>query len=1214
MTTYIKDLIDLPDRVHSGDFVLKLAEGVAHPDQTLGPYVVTPELARNFDEALDFIRGAVQSNSSKAAYLHGSFGVGKSHFMAVLHLLLQQHPAAKAKEGLAEVVTRHNPWLEGKKFLLVPYHMIGQTSMEAAVLGGYVQRVRTLHPEAPIPGVYRAEGLFRDTLELRRSLGDEGFFERLNRRADSDWGDMEEGQWDAASFDLAADAPPGSELRSRLIGALVEEFFHSYRSVARGTEEAFVSLDDGLAIISRHARDLGYDALVLFLDELILWLATHAADQKFLNAEGPKVSKLVEAESADRPIPIVSFVARQRDLRELVGEGVTGAEQLGFADVLRWWEARFDTITLEDRNLPEIAARRILAPKSEAARQQIEQAWGQTARIRDEVMGVLLTPRLDRGAFRKVYPFSPALVETLIAVSALLQRERTALKVMLQLLVRQRDTLALGQIVPVGDLFDVIAEGDEPFTEGMRIHFENAKRLYHQKLRPMLEVEHGMEPGSALTQSAAQGVSAGFLADDRLVKTLLLAALVPQVESLKGLNAARLAALNHGSITAPIPGREKQEVLRRVRNWAAQVGEIKVGEEADPTVTLHLSGVDTEGILANAQAVDNPGNRRRKVREILFEQLGIEDRDELFLEHEILWRGTRRSFQVIFGNVRELTLESLATKGGSRKAVIDFPFDEPGHSPAEDQARLDDFRAEGRPARTLVWLPAFLSTQAQRDLGTLVKLDDILKSDDNFRRYASHLAAIDQAQARELLRNQRSSLRQRLIRYLEGAYGVDSAVPGSVDESCSPDSHYHSLDPSYTPQAPVGESLQPALGHLLSQMLESQYPAHPRFGVEEIKIGLLRKVQAEVERAAQAPDGRIAVDKPLRSLMLQIAVPLKLGEMGETHFALGRHWYSHFSRQVQGSITVGRLRAALDEPNPMGLPLHAQNLVILIYADQANRSFVLHGGPYPPRLEDLPDELELREQALPSPEDWDLAIQRAGKVFGLAVSPLRNATNVSDLAGKLKDASGQAAEACQAVMDRLDGLCRDWGLDAAAAARTRTAGAVLGLVRALAADEDPKRRVEFLATAEVQTSLDAMGTGFKKAEAMRGALDGTKWALFQGVAALADDRKTAADGVLAQLKEALTHDEYAIALGSRLVKLEGDAIGLLTPKLTPPKPPPEPVIVPPAGRKTVETVAETGLSAAAAGLLLADVQKKLAADASLMLDVSWTLYTPDGEQ
>jgi hypothetical protein len=267
------------------------------------------------------------------------------------------------------------------------------------------------------------------------------------------------------------------------------------------------------------------------------------------------------------------------------------------------------TITLEDRNLPEIAARRILQPRSEAARQQIEQSWHETECIRAEVMGILLTPNADRSVFRKVYPFSPALVETLIAVSSVLQRERTALKVMLLLLVGQRDTLELGQIVPVGDLFDVIAEGDEPFTEGVRIHFEHAKRLYYQKLLPMLEKEHGTTVAVARPLPYDDAKVRAFRADDRLLKTLLLAALVPQVDSLKRLNAARLAALNHGSIRAPIPGREKQEVLRRVRNRSAQVGEIKIGEEADPTVTLHLSGVDTEGILAKAQAVDNPGNR-----------------------------------------------------------------------------------------------------------------------------------------------------------------------------------------------------------------------------------------------------------------------------------------------------------------------------------------------------------------------------------------------------------------------------------------------------------------------------------------------------------------------------------------------------------------------------------------------------------------------------
>ncbi len=358
--TLIRDLIDIPERVHRDDFVLRLTESVTRPDETLKNYIVTPQLADAFNRALELIQGALGSNSSKAAYLHGSFGSGKSHFMAVLHLLLQQNAAARAKEGLEGVVTKHEEWLGGKRFLLVPYHMIGHPSMEAAVLGGYVRRVAQRHPEAPVPGVYRAEGLFEDARNLRERLGDEAFFQGLNEAAsgagggDGGWGDLS-ASWDGATFEAALTAPMGSEERSRLVATLVDSFFQGYRDVARGSEDAFVSLDDGLAIISRHARDLGYDGLVLFLDELILWLATHAADLKFLNEEGPKVSKLVEAETADRPIPIVSFVARQRDLRDLVGDQVTGAEQLGFADVLQWWEARFEMITLEDRNLPEIA-------------------------------------------------------------------------------------------------------------------------------------------------------------------------------------------------------------------------------------------------------------------------------------------------------------------------------------------------------------------------------------------------------------------------------------------------------------------------------------------------------------------------------------------------------------------------------------------------------------------------------------------------------------------------------------------------------------------------------------------------------------------------------------------------------------------------------------------------------------------------------------------
>ena len=135
----------------------------------------------------------------------------------------------------------------------------------------------------------------------------------------------------------------------------------------KNTEE-FVDLDDGLAVISAHAKEQGYDNVVLFLDELILWLASYAADQIFISREGNKVVKLVESNRADRPVPLVSFIARQRDLRDLIGKQVAGAEKLAFSDVLSHHEGRFGVINLEDRNLPAIAAKRILLPKSDATK------------------------------------------------------------------------------------------------------------------------------------------------------------------------------------------------------------------------------------------------------------------------------------------------------------------------------------------------------------------------------------------------------------------------------------------------------------------------------------------------------------------------------------------------------------------------------------------------------------------------------------------------------------------------------------------------------------------------------------------------------------------------------------------------------------------------------------------------------------------------------
>ena len=62
----ISELIDLPERVRKGDFVLNLSKGVTEPEKTVKDYVVTPQLTACFEDALGFIKSAVEAVSSKA--------------------------------------------------------------------------------------------------------------------------------------------------------------------------------------------------------------------------------------------------------------------------------------------------------------------------------------------------------------------------------------------------------------------------------------------------------------------------------------------------------------------------------------------------------------------------------------------------------------------------------------------------------------------------------------------------------------------------------------------------------------------------------------------------------------------------------------------------------------------------------------------------------------------------------------------------------------------------------------------------------------------------------------------------------------------------------------------------------------------------------------------------------------------------------------------
>jgi hypothetical protein len=1214
----ISDLLDLPQQVNKGDFVLNLSAGVsdANAAATLRNYVVTPQLTACFDQALGFIKGSVDSASSKACYLHGSFGSGKSHFMATLHLLLRNNPDARAIKELASVVSKHNAWTQGKKFLLVPFHMIGSRSMEQGILGQYANYVRQIHPEAPIPGVYLAESLFEDAKSLRQDIGDEGFFLKLNQNkaSGSGWGAIAAG-WDATSFDLAVAAPPGDKERTLLVGDLIGAFFRSYHNVAAGQDEAYLDLDKGLAVISQHAQALGYDALILFLDELILWLASHAADLSFIHRETQKLVKLVEAQNANRPVPLISFVARQRDLRKLIGDTVSGASKLNFEDSVDWSDGRFGVIKVEDRNLPMIANKRVLKPRSEATRQELDAAFEATAKIRKEVMDTLLANEYDREMFRLIYPFSPALMETLIAASSMLQRERTALKVMMQLLVEQHATLKVGDIVPVGDLYDAVAQGDEAFSQDMKVHFDNARKLYHEKLLPMLEAQHGARREELLGKPFDDLARINFVNDDRLLKTLLLAALVPGVNSLRSLNVSRLAALNHGTIRTPIPGKEAGAVLQKCKNWAAEVGEIKIGDEpANPTISIQLSGVDTEAILAAASHEDNPGNQLRMVRQLLFEELGIENADQMFLSYDFAWRNTARQCDVIYGNVRSLPDTSLTANGQTWKVIIDYPFDEPGHTSRDDQGKLQIY-SQNNPGdtRTLVWLPAFFAPAAIRDLSRMVIIEHVLQG-ERFNQYAAFLSPQDRSTAKTLMENQRSSLRERVQQHIEAAYGIRGSLSKSIDNSHELTDTFRSLYPGLDLQPPSASSLGGVLEDLLGQALSFEFPAHPSFGAE-IKSLHLRKVYDEVIKATSERDGRVLVEKSVRSLVKQIAEPLGLGEQGETHFVLGQRWKDHFTRKAAESgaaMTVYSLRKWINDPRPMGLPEECGNLIILIFAAQTNRSFFLHGAPFEAKLTNLPDELELRQQQLPPETAWVAAVERASRIFGVVSSPLLNASNLAKLADAIQTYAKQHIESCRQLASTLTGHIADFGIVKEKAPRYQTAEAVLDLLEAVL-DAKPAAVIEAVASMTPQTSEAAMGASLTSSADVVSAFAATQWRLFESIRSLQDDRADAAGFLLNRVSEALKNDQHVTALALVLRIEQNKAIDLLTPPATPPQPQVKPPITPPIeppvkpGKKVVDRGMRENISLAEAEYEIACLRKKSQGNQVARINVSWVI-------
>ncbi|SFD43794.1 hypothetical protein [Streptomyces aidingensis] len=1154
----LRDVLDIKEDMRAGDFKVELSGGFGSADELgrrIEEYVVTPQLADQFSAALGMVRGSLRKGASYAAYLHGSFGSGKSHFLSVLHAVLNGEPAVLGKPRLREVIAEHQDWLPGKRFLMVPYHLVGAANLDSALLGGYVSTVRKLHPDAPTPPVFRSDAMLADARGLREQLGDEAFTRLLNAAANvastantasaaassAGSGDeldeldelrpigwVEAVSWSAEDLDRAFAAPAGDPLRDRLVSALVSGPMKSYANSVRGDAAAYVPLENGLAAMSRHAASLGYDGLVLFLDELILWLQAHMRDRTFVNDEIMKLVKLIESGEADRPVPVISFVSRQRDLSQLIGADILGSDVKNMEKALEYLEERFTLINLEDRNLPEIIKERVLKPRP-GREQALESAFAGAEKFQQQVKDVLLDGEGATHAgwadFRAVYPLSPALLNVLVALSGALQRERTGLKLVQQLLEKNADT-RVGRLIPLGDLWDVLVDGTgAAFTDRLHNDSEAAQRFY-TKARAWLLAKYRSESHP------------DFLADDLFVKTLLLGALAPDVPALRRLTGARLAALNHGSVRSrTVPA--GHVVIRRMRELQAEFPtEVRADGEADPVFSLHLTDLDIEPLLDAVAEEDKAGVRRLWIRDRLWAAFGVTD-TQFVSEREIVWRGTRRTAEFVFGNVRDRSSlpdeQFTVSAPGNVRFVLDYPFDDSDAFPSDDFQRVEQLRTSGQVSQTLVWLPHFFSEQRNAQLGRLMRINFLLER-DRLADYTGNFPPDDRVKIRRQLEFGRDTLTKILTDALGEVYGIAAVQDGSVAVEVTEGRHLLSLQPEFPrPQPQAGKSFLDNAVHLADGLFSAVHPKHPDFGPDakgQLKAVTPAELRTALEWVTRAVDGggRVEVESHQLRQVKRIVEPMEIGTVHDGPLVLRSDWRTRINQAAArhgetGDLAVEDIRGWIaGDIGWTGLDKLTANLLIAVYALLDDRAWVLHSSPdvAAPDLNAIGPGWALRSQPMPAEEEYATARERAAQLFGIRSQPALFARNVNGLAQQVRLRAEQCEPAVvgiRAALERhaallgLDGADDDvhvggrgdgrGGADGSAPRLALLRDAAALLARLTRHRTDNTALVRALAAAPRTVEDKVLATTLSSAPAVLEALDDADWQMLRSVRGLA---------------------------------------------------------------------------------------------------------------
>ena len=896
MTT-LNDVFDLPDAgsLRATDFVVKLdaARDPKALKKLVDEYVVTPAVAEALPKLFNHFQETVERQLEYGHILHGGFGSGKSHLMTLLSLLLEGNDTAWSKDHPVFDTLRdnHHSWVTSRKLLIVRAHLLSARATGDGLGDILLAAVNRALVEAGHPPLSTAD--------------QSSVLDALKQEA----ADYPDRFWAKASAAGVADSMEDVELYEQLGGETLDAMVKAYVEMKGGrvAGSARVPWGEMLKRIATHVHSLGYGGIAWLVDEFLLWLG-EKADKQFVAAIND-MNTIVDHSTGNRDVPMLVVFARQRNIREFFPE-IKGDSQLNRQDEIQHsidhHAKRFDVTQLQDIELRHIVKGRVLANPTDpdAVDQGIQDVLTNYSQVLDSLLGGQSRDVLD-----DVYPFHPALIDVLVDVSNLMQRERSALRMLYEILSANRD-FPMGHLIPVGRAFEHVfppagVEAAQKTGTLQAIH-----REWYNKLEPTLQSfcrasrEDSSRPEEMISAERERTL-------EQALKTVLIGIVSARLAGERGdkLTLNRLVALNFADADGPGRRNKVNRLSKDLQAFSVIVPELQlVGTSGSMVLRYALNQAGLAEVLRSAkERVKGDASKLNALGRVLEPVLGptlkglCTARDS-GIRIQTLWRGTQRRGRVSMVNVRDTKYALFAPEAGdSFRLLIDYPWDAEGHSVDEDRVRVANVRQQGTEV-SAAWLPRHFTTDEHNVL----------------LEYAAAQWILDGGLGGELLRDYGQTDRQAIMAQAEPRAAQLHTQLSDIVKAAYAEGEVKALIGPRDPDLGA-KDLASDMTRILHELLDRKYPLHPPFERAVTKPHL-QQLKEWLDEAEQA-HGSTHYSPDLAPVLKHIGAPLELVIAGQSRAQINRD--GRFLKAVTHAIgnrdTASWDRIAEDLRNTYGL-------------------------------------------------------------------------------------------------------------------------------------------------------------------------------------------------------------------------------------------------------------------------------------------------------